>query len=76
MADIAIVVAIETYKDSHLKPVKFGEADAIAFADAIKLHGFPSVDTIIKSDASKATIESRVRTICRASLTAPENRQR
>jgi hypothetical protein len=40
MACIALIVAVEKYKDSHINPVAFAEADAKDFASALQMHNF------------------------------------
>jgi hypothetical protein len=58
---LAIVVAVETYKDKTITPVRFAEADAREFVDAIKAVGVTTQEVLINQDATKARVESLIK---------------
>jgi hypothetical protein len=60
---VAILIAVETYGDTTIRPVKYAEADARGLATALNQHGFDTRDQVIliNGDATKTIIESRVR---------------
>jgi len=60
---VAILIAIESYSDSSIPPIRFAQADAIGFAAALAEHGFGERDRVLLIDASatKTIVESRLR---------------
>jgi len=61
----SIIIALEKYKDSKINPVGFAENDAREFLVAIKNIDFADGDSylLINSNATKTTIESRIRVL-------------
>jgi uncharacterized caspase-like protein len=58
---IAIVIAVERYRDSRIQKVDYAEADAKGFADALGLHGYKVQETLIDAHATKSSMESHLR---------------
>jgi uncharacterized caspase-like protein len=63
MADITFVVAIETYADPKIAPVKFAEADAKEFSKALERHGFIVDALLLSGEATKTRVESAIRKV-------------
>ena len=63
--NFALIIAIENYNDTRINPVQFAGNDASAFSKAIQDLGVvPSNKTmLIDKDATKTTIESRLRSV-------------
>lgn len=61
--NVAIVIAIEEYLDSSIRPVKYAVADAKEFAATLVQHGFDAKNqtVLVGRDATKTVVESRVR---------------
>lgn len=59
---VAIVIAVENYLDSAIKPVKYANADATDLAAALLPHGYAEADRVllVGADATKAEIESQI----------------
>jgi hypothetical protein len=62
----ALIIGIEHYQDASISPVHFAEDDAKGIFEALELHGFAqtSMDILLSPQATKATIESRLRKCC------------
>ncbi len=60
----ALIVAVETYQDRRITPVKYAENDASALASVIRQHGYLETNAtlLFSSSATKARIESTLRT--------------
>ncbi|MGA2270908.1 MAG: caspase family protein [Bryobacteraceae bacterium] len=58
---LAILVAVEKYLDTHIPSVRYAEADAIGFADALKLGGPLDKVPLLSSAATRTSIMSKVR---------------
>jgi hypothetical protein len=59
--DIALVIAVENYSDSKIPTVKYAQNDAEQFSLAIKEIGFVEQVVLLSSQATKSTIESKLR---------------
>jgi hypothetical protein len=59
---LAIIVAVETYKEKTIKPVLFAEADAREFSEAMAALGIASQEVLVNEDATKSRIESLIKT--------------
>jgi hypothetical protein len=62
-ANVALVIAVETYQDPAVPPVPYAEADGAGFARVLSLHGFtgPNQVLLLGSQASKTAVESKLR---------------
>lgn len=61
----ALLIAIENYQGGSLPRVKYAKADATNIGSALALHSFSmNMEILLDSEATKATIESRVRRLC------------
>lgn len=65
---VAVLVAIETHADGRIEPVAFAAADMAALAAVLEQHGFAAADRVllVNEQATKTSIESRVRRVCKA----------
>lgn len=63
--NVAIVIAIEGYSDADIADVRFAQNDAEQFASALRELDFDAADqtVLINSQATKTTIESKVRQV-------------
>jgi hypothetical protein len=61
MANFALVIAIEKYKDPAIDSVRFAQADASEFASALELHGFTIQKLMLNHDATKSTMSSHIK---------------
>lgn len=57
----AVVMAVEKYKDKRIPTVQFAEADAKDFSAALIQQGFDPPNMMLSQDATKTTMESRIR---------------
>lgn len=64
-AKFALIVAVETYQDKKITPVTYAENDATQLSLALQELEFDSSCQVVllNADATKATIESKLRTI-------------
>jgi uncharacterized caspase-like protein len=58
---IAIVIAVEHYRDSRIDKVEYAKADAEGLADALGLHEYEIQEKLIDADATKSSMESHLR---------------
>lgn len=58
---LAILIAVEKYGDKTIKPVNYAEADVQGFAGALELGGAIDKVFLLSPDATKTSIESKVR---------------
>jgi uncharacterized caspase-like protein len=58
---LAIVIAVETYADPRIQPVKYAEADAKGFAKALENGGPLDKVFLLSGNATRTTINSKVR---------------
>jgi hypothetical protein len=61
MANIALAIAIEKYKDSLIDSVRFAQADALEFTLALQLHGFEIQKLMLSHDATQSTMRSHIK---------------
>lgn len=63
MRRVGILIAVERYRDATISVVRYAENDARELSSALNSHGFESHDQVVllNADATKSTIESRVR---------------
>lgn len=59
----AILIAVEEYSDPAIESVRFAQNDAEALCEALKLHGCDDPLVLINEQATKATIESKVKQV-------------
>jgi hypothetical protein len=57
---IAIIIAVESYRDSRIQAVEYAKADASGIADALRLHGYATQTVLIDSNATKSSMESHL----------------
>src|SRR5688500_15855612 len=67
MAKVAFLVGVEHYRDGGISSVAFAEEDVLEVADVLKVHNVEihANALLLDSDATKTTIESRLRQIIR-----------
>src|SRR4051812_1584356 len=58
---LAIVIAVENYGDTRIHAVKYAEADARGFAEALELGGTLDKVFLLSAKATKTTINSQIR---------------
>ncbi|MBT3200183.1 MAG: caspase family protein [Phycisphaerales bacterium] len=63
MRKVAIIIALQRYADAAISQIKYAPADAQSFASALEALGFDASDRqmLISDEATKTTIESRIR---------------
>ena len=66
--DHGIFIAVEHYQDSRISAVKYAEADATGLKAALEAHGLEQDKgrVLLSAKATKTSIESAVRTVCRS----------
>jgi hypothetical protein len=57
---IALVIAVERYRDGRIQKVEYAEADAKGFGDALSLHSYKVQKMLIYSHATKSSMESHL----------------
>ena len=62
-----VLIAVEKYQDSRIKPVRYAENDANGLRDALAIHGLDAAHTVrlTSAEATKTRIESEVRRVCK-----------
>jgi hypothetical protein len=58
---LAILVAVERYLASDISSVRYAEADAVGFADALELGGAVERVTLLSPAATRTSIKSKIR---------------
>ncbi len=57
---IAIVIAVERYRDQRVERVEYAKADANGFVDAVVAHGYKPQKVLIDEEATKSSVESQL----------------
>jgi caspase domain-containing protein len=58
---IAVIIAVERYRDARIQTVDYAEADAKDFGDVLELHGYKIQKLLIDGNATKTSMESQLK---------------